>query len=449
MQTRYILRSTLAVVLTPLLAVSFIVAMVGAAQAQALSLDATLTHRALLAGKKTTTFLKVGVTGALRPKDGPRVPVNVAIVIDKSGSMSGVKIDQARHAAKMAVGRLAPSDIVSVVGYDSTVRVLVPATRVSDKGVIYAGIDQLQARGNTALFAGVSKGAEEVRKFADSRYLNRIVLISDGLANVGPSTPAELTELGRMLAGEGISVTTLGLGLSYNEDLMAGLARASDGNHAFIEHATSLSHIFDLEFGEVLNAVARDVEVTVRCAPGVRPVRLLGRTGDIIGDRVVVRLNQLFSRREKFLMLEVEVDPQAAGAARALASVSVVYGDLIDQANRTLAAEVGVRWTASAAEMEASVNRDAMVKAIELVASEKSRLAMSLNDQGRRREAEKVLQGNADYLDRSWKRYKAPSLRKMKRDNIDDAKNLDPARYNKTRKAMKHRQSTLEMQQAL
>ena len=129
--------------------------------------------------------------------------------------------------------------------------------------------------------------------------------------------------------------------------------------------------------------------------------------------------------------------------------MSVVYGDLIDQANRTLAAEVGVRWTASAAEMEASVNRDAMVKAIELVASEKSRLAMSLNDQGRRREAEKVLQGNADYLDRSWKRYKAPSLRKMKRDNIDDAKNLDPARYNKTRKAMKHRQSTLEMQQAL
>jgi Ca-activated chloride channel family protein len=441
MRNRYILRSSLAVVL--------ILALGGTAYADALSLRTTLTHPALLAGVKTTTYLKVGVTGALRAKDGPRVPVNVAIVIDKSGSMSGAKIHQARRAAKMAVGRLAATDIVSVVGYDSTVRVLVPATRVSDKATIYAGIDRLQASGNTALFAGVSKGAEEVRKFADSQYLNRIVLISDGLANVGPSTPAELTELGRMLAAEGISVTTLGLGLSYNEDLMAGLARASDGNHAFIEHATSLAHIFDLEFGEVLNAVARDVEVTVHCAPGVRPVRLLGRTGDIIGDRVFVRLNQLFSRREKFLMLEVEISPEAAGVTRALASVSVTYGDLIDQADRTRSAEITARWTASAAEVEASVARDAMVQAIELVASEKSRLAMTLNDQGRQKEAEKVLRSNAAFLDRNFKRYKAPSLRKMKNDNIDDAKNLDPKRYIKARKAMKHRQATVEMQQTL
>jgi len=417
------------------------------ALADVVQVRASVAHPALLTTQKTTTYLKVGVTGAVRPRDGHRPPVNVAIVVDKSGSMSGEKIAHARLAAKQAVSRLAPTDIVSVVAYDSSVRVLVPATRAADKAVIYGGIDQLSASGNTALFAGVSKGAAEVRKFADGRHLNRIVLISDGLANVGPSSPAELIQMGRMLAAEGISVTTLGLGLSYNEDLMAGLASASDGNHAFIERPESLARFFDLEFGEVLNAVASDVLVTVKCAPGVRPVRLLGRTGDIIAAEVNVAMNQVFSGREKFLLLEVEVDPALVRSAGALASISVSYGDLVNAAKGAQEAQVSARWTASVAAMEAAVDQSTMVKAIELVASEKSRLAMSLNDRGRRAEAEKVLRGNALYLKKNYERYKAPTLRKMEKDNLDDALNLDPRNYNKTRKAMRHRQSTVEMQQ--
>jgi len=417
------------------------------ALADTVQVRASIAHPTLLTTQKTTTYLKVGVTGLARPTDGVRPPVNVAIVVDKSGSMSGEKIANARLAAKQAVSRLAPTDIVSIVAYDSGVRVLVPATRAADKAAIYGGIDQLSASGNTALFAGVSKGAAEVRKFADGRHLNRIVLISDGLANVGPSSPAELIQMGRMLAAEGISVTTLGLGLSYNEDLMAGLAAASDGNHAFIERADSLARFFDLEFGEVMNAVARDVTVTVKCVPGVRPVRLLGRTGDIIGSEVNVAMNQVFSGREKFLLLEVEVDPDTARSAGALAAVSVNFGDLVNGARGAEEARISARWTTSVATMDAAVDQPTMVKAIELVASEKSRLAMTLNDQGRRAEAEKVLRGNALYLKKNYKRYKAPTLRKMEKDNLDDALNLDPSNYKKTRKAMRHRQSTVEMQQ--
>ena len=134
----------------------------GAAQVR---LDVSLANPVLIAGKKQTTFLKVGLTGFEMEKQARRTPANIAIVIDRSGSMQGEKIKQAKQAARMAVRRLDGNDIVSIVAYDDTVSVLVPATKASDREAILAGIDRIEAKGSTALFAGVSKGAAEVRKF--------------------------------------------------------------------------------------------------------------------------------------------------------------------------------------------------------------------------------------------------------------------------------------------
>ena len=98
-----------------------------------------------------------------------------------------------------------------------------PATKVSDKKTIFRAIRQIRADGSTALFGGVSKGAKEIRKFLSHKRVNRMVLLSDGLANVGPQSPSELGDLGSSLIEDGISVTTIGLGLGYNEDLMTKL----------------------------------------------------------------------------------------------------------------------------------------------------------------------------------------------------------------------------------
>ncbi|MCA9135024.1 MAG: VWA domain-containing protein, partial [Planctomycetales bacterium] len=189
---------------------------------------------------KKENYLRIGITGFELPSDKQRLPVNVAIVIDKSGSMQGEKIEQARKAAIQAIDRLRDSDIVSVVTYDSSVNVLVPATKASDRETIRKQIASIAAGGNTALFAGVSKAAGEIRKFLDDKHVNRVILLSDGLANVGPASPAELEQLGESLIKEGISVSTMGLGLGYNEDLMTRLALASSGNHVFIEDAENL-----------------------------------------------------------------------------------------------------------------------------------------------------------------------------------------------------------------
>jgi Ca-activated chloride channel family protein len=236
------------------------------------TLDVAVSHPYLSADKTQTAYLRVALTGfGLVPERWNRSPVNVAIVIDKSGSMSGEKIEKAKDAAIMAVRRLSSNDIVSVVTYDSTVNVVVPATRVSDKHNIVRMIQRIRAGGTTALFGGVSKGAREVRKFIGPERVNRIILLSDGLANVGPSSPAELGSLGASLAKEGISVTTIGLGLHYNEDLMTMLAYKSDGNHYFAEHAAELAEIFDSEFGQVLSVVAQDIDIKIQCATAFDP----------------------------------------------------------------------------------------------------------------------------------------------------------------------------------
>jgi len=232
------------------------------------SLTVDVSQGRLEAGRQQTVYLKVGVTGANSEVSVTRAPVNTAIVLDRSGSMAGDKLENAKKAALQALDRLGPDDIVAVVAYDDNVRVLVPATRATDKREIAAAIMRLTAGNTTALYAGVSRGAQEVRKFLAANRINRVVLLSDGLANVGPSSPAMLAGLGASLAKEGISVTTIGLGLDYNEDLMTRLAMASDGNHAFVENPTMLASIFDREFGELLSVVATNVEV--RIVPGRR-----------------------------------------------------------------------------------------------------------------------------------------------------------------------------------
>src|SRR6185436_902542 len=131
--------------------------------------------------------------------------------------------------------------------------------------------------------AGVVQGAAEVAKFKEPRRLNRVVLLSDGQANVGPARPDDFAALGSALLAEGISVSTIGLGLGYNEDLMLALARAGDGNHAFASDPNDLVRIFNKEFDDVLASCAQTVSIDVDLKPGVRIVRALSRDGTING----------------------------------------------------------------------------------------------------------------------------------------------------------------------
>ncbi len=422
------------------LAVGFAVSVASADQVR---LKVELGKPVLPADTKHTTYLKVGLTGFKLDGDVKRPPVNVAIVLDKSGSMQGEKIRQAREAAKLAIGRLTADDIVSVISYDSTVNVLVPATRVSDKSAIFQQIDRIGAGGNTALFGGVSKGAAEVRKFFDRNRVNRIFLLSDGKANVGPSSPGELGELGKSLGKEGISVTTLGLGLGYNEDLMTQLAMKSDGSHSFIEEPSQLTEIFNEDFGEALKVVAQKVEVRIECRRGVRPVRVLGRDADIAGQTVVAVMNQIYSEEEQFVLVEVEVDGAGAGQVRDIATVSLGYLNMATAVSDRLSSSVAARFTASESEVAKSVNRDVMVACVAQIAVENNIKATELRDQGRIDEARRMLLQNRDYLTLNGEALNSEFLRNYGGGQGGQALNLDEAKWNANRKQMRYEQQAI------
>jgi len=263
-----------------------------------ITLDARLAQPVMPAGEKQRNYLRIAINGCKPERMTNRTPVNVSFVIDRSGSMQGLRIAQAREATIMAINRLEPTDIASVVIFDDKIDVLVPAQKVTDRKLFTDQVRRVFARGSTAIYAGVQEGANEVRKNKDDRRLNRVVLLSDGLANVGPNQPADFAKLGRDLLKQGISVSTIGLGAEYNEDLMLQLAKAGDGNHAFAAVPDDLIKIFNKEFDEALASCAQTVSIDVDLQPGVRAVRAVSRDGKIEPAHAAFQMNQIYQDTE-------------------------------------------------------------------------------------------------------------------------------------------------------
>ena len=393
--------------------------------ADKVDLDVSMANNVLLAEKKQNAFLKVGLTGFELPSANDRAPVNVAIVLDKSGSMAGKKIARAKDAAIAAIDRLGKDDIVSIVTYAASVEVVVPATKLTDKQSVKNAINRIHEGGSTALFAGVSKGAAEVRKFLDKRYVNRVILLSDGKANVGPNSPSQLGDLGESLQKEGIAVSTMGLGLGYNEDLMSRLAESSNGNHMFIEQADELIAIFNDEFNDVLSVVAQEVSVKITLADGIRPVRSLGRDAEIVGQEAIVSINQLYANQEKYAILEIEVPSKPDDTTMHVASVSLSYANMQSNETDELSSSIDVKFSSDAKACAASLNKDVMTQCVLQIANESNRRATSLRDEGKTKEAKQLLLMNAKYLGEQNASLGSELLELRCQDNKDQASNIE------------------------
>jgi Ca-activated chloride channel homolog len=419
------------------------------AQAQSVELKVSVTNSWLIADENQKTYLKVGLTGFELTGNTDRTASNIAIVMDKSGSMDGDKIEKAIEAAMLAVDILGEDDILSIITYSDSVDVLLPATKVSNKLSIKRKIASIQSGGSTALFAGVSKGADELEKFLDKNKVNRVILLSDGLANVGPESPAALGDLGSSLKRIGISVTTIGLGLGYNEDLMVRLAQKSDGNHAFVENSRDLSRIFEYEFKDILSVVAQDVTIEIECKEGFHPVRILGRDADVIGNKVYTSLNQLYSNQEKYFLIEVEVDPFAEGESVDMADVQMTYSNMVTRKKETLTGSGAITFTRNDKVVEENIDKETMVNVVTQIAAEKSEEALRLRDEGNIEEAKAVLNASSEYLKEQSEILSAPELAGYGAEYEEDAESIDDEeQWNATRKKMKDDQFELQNQQS-
>lgn len=316
------------------------------------------------------------------PSGFRRPPLNLGLVLDKSGSMGGQKIEDAKKAALEVVSRLGRSDIFSLTVFDSEPRVLIPAHPLTDPAAAIRLIEGIEAGGSTALYGGLTFGAAEIRKYGGSGYTPRIVLLSDGLANVGPQAPDDLARLGRALAGEGMTITTVGLGLDYNEDLMTKLAGHSDGNSYFARYSSELPRIFAEELGDAAALVARNLRIRIEFPPDVVPCAVLGREGSIRGQTVEVELKNLYSSGSKYVLVEAEVPSRSAGTRLPLAEVTLNYDDLITNRPARSAKTVTLCYSGDREAVERSLNREVLKeRTLTRVSIEKTK-AIALSDMG-------------------------------------------------------------------
>lgn len=381
--------------------------------------------------------LRVSLEGAKRPRLQVRPPVNLCLVIDRSGSMSGEKIRRAKEAAIEAVRRLDPDDAFSLVVYNSGVETLIPARRIGNRAGVESTIESIFASGGTALHGGVVRGASELRVFTeDPRYVHRMILLSDGQANVGPSTPAELGRLGANLLREGISVTTVGVGLDFNEDLMTQLAQRSDGNTYFVESSRDLAGIFNAELGDVLSVVARRVVVKIEFSEGVRPLGFVGRDGSIRGQEAELALNQLYGGQDKFALIEVEVSPAKAGSERELARAQLQYDDPLVQREVKLQAQANVRFSNNDREIIASANRSVQTDYARNVTAVAKEAAIVLVDAQKQEEAASQFRARNAELASMAKLYGNTAVERLVEDNGRAADQLEREGLNKATRKM-------------
>lgn len=361
------------------------------------TLQAQLDRPVLDSRGDRNVILRINLEG-LRERLSTRPPLNLTLVVDRSGSMAGDKIEKAREAARQVVQRLGRDDVFSLVSFDDQVKVHLPARKLTNPGAAYEAINALQPGGSTALYAGMKSGIAQAREFAKRGRTSRIILISDGLANVGPDKPSDARNLGRSAAKHGITVSTLGLGMGYDEDLLTALSQASDGNHAFVAESHDLARILDRELGDALAVAARDIIIEIRLADGVRYRRSLDREVEVHGNTVRLRLNQLASGQNKQLLLELEAPEGRAGRAEDLASVTVQGADAQGKAADTQAQALRVSYTDSPQEADRARNADVVAETIKVKANEAREQAVQLRDAGKKAEAAALLNSNAQEL---------------------------------------------------
>lgn len=240
------------------------------------------------------------------PTPNNRIPLNLSVVLDRSGSMAGDKLAAARDAAAMLVQRLHPADTVSVVAYDDEVITVAEPATGETQATLPNQIQHIQAGGSTNLSGGWLRGRELVARAKREGGVNRIVLLTDGLANAGITEPDKLLGLCRNACGSGITTTTIGFGADYDEKLLRGMADAGGASTWYIERPDQAADVFTEELEGLLTLCAQTVSVEIRPSDAVTltAVRHQYPTTTLGSGGARLEIGDIYAREPKSVLVE-------------------------------------------------------------------------------------------------------------------------------------------------
>ena len=326
---------------------------------EVVSLASALSQKLVAADKAGEIRVRLRIDAA-KLKHSKRPPINVVLVVDSSGSMEGKAIEDARAAALALVDGLAEGDHFAVVTFDSLTRVLVPSTTIdaASQGSIREHIGKMAARGTTDLAGGLTAGLAEVQRGYLNNGVNRLVLLSDGV----PNDESAMASLGQTAASMQVAITALGLGLEYNETLLASLARQTGGKFHFIEDSAKVAAVLGEEVLRLERIVAQNLTLSLLPGPGVSIAGVLGHNGQPLANRgLQLGLGDLGEGSHRELIVRLRVGPHRDGASLELMDAVLGFQDAVVGAG-LLERRVFVAARASGDPAQVAASRDPQIE---------------------------------------------------------------------------------------
>ena len=289
------------------------------------ALDARATHRYIKAGEATEVLMRVRVSTQAQD-NAPRPVANIALVVDTSASMKGEAIEHAREAGLAMLDALAEGDRLSVIVFHSRAEVLIPSTLVSKESALQmrAAIQGMEAVGTTAMAEGLSAGLQQLQPYVRPGDVSRVVLLSDGV----PNDQGGIRGIAAQAAAQSIGIAALGLGVDYDEVLLADIATQSGGRFHFVESADEVATMFRDEVLHIDRLVALRSTLTLRGGPGVTITEVVGQPNIGVGTRrVSFQIGDLAEQETKDIIVRLAVGEHRGGATVELIDATLSYTD--------------------------------------------------------------------------------------------------------------------------
>jgi Ca-activated chloride channel homolog len=269
-------------------------------------------------------------------EDEDRTPSALVVVLDRSGSMAGDRLEGAKRALLSLVDRLSPTDRFGLVSFDDHIRVDVPAGALADKPAVKAAISHIRPGGCTNLSAGYLRGLQEARRCAGDAGAT-VLLVSDGHANAGIVDADQLATIATTYSQRHVTTSALGYGLGYDERLLHAIAGGGRGNEHFAEDPDTASALIAGEVTGLLSQTIQAATLTIAMSPHVRGVRL---ANDLevtpVGEGLQVELGSLWAGEERKLVLVFDVPQLPALGLTEVASLQLRYVDTVELREETV-----------------------------------------------------------------------------------------------------------------